>query len=132
MQYIPPLEKLSKQRNGDPSGNGRFQLLADPHFSGGAAPFDGGASRGPLVHGWRRGRVDHRGPGVGGRARQQVLSTELFKGSPEGEWSLVAPVSEWGRLVCLSFAGSPGVNARTAIESAVQHLRAIAPWEGLE
>ncbi|MEJ2311183.1 MAG: hypothetical protein P8Y10_07085 [Gemmatimonadales bacterium] len=62
----------------------------------------------------------------------QVLSTELFKGSPEGEWSLVAPVSEWGRLICLSFAGSPGVNARTAIESAVQHLRVIAPWEGLE
>ena len=61
----------------------------------------------------------------------QVLSKELFKGSPEGEWSLVAPVSEWGRLVCISFAGTPGVNARSAVESAVQHLRAITPWEGL-
>ncbi|UCG74757.1 MAG: hypothetical protein JSV95_08280 [Gemmatimonadota bacterium] len=61
----------------------------------------------------------------------QVLSKELFKGAPEGEWSLVAPVSEWGRLLCISFAGSPGVNARSAVESAVRHLRAIAPWEGL-
>ncbi len=59
----------------------------------------------------------------------QVLSTDLFKGSPEGEWSLVAPVSEWNRLVSISFPGAPGVNARTALESAVQHLRAIAPWE---
>ena len=61
----------------------------------------------------------------------QVLSSELFKSSPEGEWSLVAPVGEWGRLVCISFAGAPGVNGRSAIEAAVQHLRAIAPWEGV-
>ena len=59
----------------------------------------------------------------------QVLSTELFKGSAEGEWSLVAPLAEWDRLICLTFAGTPGVNARSAVESAVQHLRAIAPWE---
>ncbi len=59
----------------------------------------------------------------------QVLSTELFKSAADGEWSLVAPLAEWDRLVCLSFAGTPGVNARSAVESAVQHLRAIAPWD---
>ena len=59
----------------------------------------------------------------------QVLSSELFKGAAEGEWSLAAPLTEWDRLLCISFAGTPGVNARSAIESAVQHLRAIAPWD---
>ena len=59
----------------------------------------------------------------------QVLSGELFKAAAEGEWSLAAPLTEWQRLLCISFAGTPGVNARQAIEAAVRHLRAIAPWD---